>query len=58
MNMLMYFLLSLGWLITGIVNVTRHAHWTGIALDFVLFVVFAVLGVRRAVRSMEDDGGK
>ena len=28
MNMLMYFLLSLGWLITGIVNITRHAHWT------------------------------
>jgi hypothetical protein len=46
--------ISVVWLVAGIINIVHHASWGSVAFDFVLFAVFAVVGVVRAIRSGED----
>ena len=51
-------LIGVGWLIVGFVNIRNGAHWSFVVFDFVLFLVFVVLGVRKAVRAGEEDDKK
>jgi len=55
MNTTLYLIISLIWLVAGIINIAHHAPWTSIAFDGVLFILFIVLGVRKAIKSGEDD---
>ncbi len=54
MNVITGFIIGIGWLIVGVVSIVRSAHWSVIAMDFVLGVVFLALAVRRALRDMGD----
>ena len=47
----LYLLLAVGWLVVAGVNLRNHAHWSSVVLDVVLCLVFAVLGVRKAIRA-------
>ncbi len=52
-------IIGIGWLIVGVVTITRGGHWSMIVFDFVLGVVFLALAVRRALRDIrenEEDG--
>ena len=55
-------IIGIGWLIVGVVTITRGGHWSMIVFDFVLGVVFLALAVRRALRDIredeQDDDGK
>ena len=62
MNVITGVIIGLGWLIVGVVNLTRGGHWTVSVFDFVLGLVFLALAVRRALRDIredeQDDDGK
>lgn len=62
MNVITGVIIGLGWLIVGVVTITRGGHWSMIVFDFVLGVVFLALAVRRALRDIredeQDDDGK
>ncbi len=59
MNVITGLIIGIGWLIVGVVTITRGGHWSMIVFDFVLGVVFLALAVRRALRDIrenEEDG--
>ncbi len=59
MNVITGLIIGIGWLIVGVVTLTRGGHWSMIVFDFVLGVVFLALAVRRALRDIrenEEDG--
>ncbi len=55
MNVITGLIIGLGWLIVGVVNIVNRVHWSMIALDFILGIVFLGLAVRRAVRSGNEE---
>ena len=55
MSSLMYLILAVGWVIVGVINIRHGAHWSFVALDAVLAAGCVFLGVRKAIRSGQDD---
>ncbi len=49
MNFLVGLILGVGWLVVGVVNLVRGAHWSMILLDAVLAVFFLVKSFRKVM---------
>ena len=58
MNVITGLIIGIGWLIVGVVTLTRGGHWSMIVFDFVLGVVFLALAVRRAIRDASGEDGQ
>ncbi len=50
MNFLVSVIIGVGWLVVGVINLTRGAHWSMILLDAVLAVFFLVKAFRKVMR--------
>ena len=52
MNFLVSAIIGVGWLVVGVINLVRGAHWSMILLDAVLGIFFLAMAVRRLRREM------
>ena len=50
MNFLVSVIIGVGWLVVGVINLVRGAHWSMILLDAVLGIFFLATAVRKIMR--------
>ncbi len=53
MNFLVSVIIGVGWLVVGVINLTRGAHWSMILLDAVLGVFFLATAIRKLLREVK-----